>query len=85
MNELEIFKNVFMEHVPNEDNSWRCKHNLYLILEQVRDKLAKKDHCQCKNCKDGYLHWSDCAVHNAPAEPVGECDCDHEKLNKKES
>lgn len=20
-------------------------------------------------------HWSDCAVHNAPALPVGECDC----------
>lgn len=20
-------------------------------------------------------HWSDCAVHNAPAMPVGECDC----------
>jgi len=22
------------------------------------------------------LHWSDCAVHNAPAYPAGECDCD---------
>jgi len=22
------------------------------------------------------LHWSDCAVHNAPAYPPGECDCD---------
>ena len=21
------------------------------------------------------LHWSDCAVHNAPAYPAGECDC----------
>lgn len=20
-------------------------------------------------------HWSDCAVHNAPALPIGECDC----------
>lgn len=20
-------------------------------------------------------HWSDCAVHNEPAHPVGECDC----------
>jgi hypothetical protein len=20
-------------------------------------------------------HWSDCAVHNAPALPLGECDC----------
>ena len=22
------------------------------------------------------LHWSDCAVHNAPAYPAGKCDCD---------
>jgi hypothetical protein len=21
------------------------------------------------------LHWSDCAVHNGPAYPAGECDC----------
>jgi hypothetical protein len=21
------------------------------------------------------LHWSDCAIHNAPAYPAGECDC----------
>jgi len=25
------------------------------------------------------LHWSDCAVHNAPAYPAGECDCGVEK------
>jgi hypothetical protein len=24
-------------------------------------------------------HWSDCAVHNAPAYPAGECDCGVEK------
>ena len=24
----------------------------------------------------GKLHWSDCAVHNGPAYPAGECDCD---------
>ena len=22
-------------------------------------------------------HWSDCALHNAPALPIGECDCDN--------
>jgi hypothetical protein len=31
--------------------------------------------CQCDACKDGVEHASDCAVHNAPAYPVGECDC----------
>jgi hypothetical protein len=25
------------------------------------------------------LHWSDCAVHNAPAYPAGPCDCGVEK------
>ena len=31
--------------------------------------------CQCDACKDGVLHLSDCAVHNAPDLPVGPCDC----------
>jgi len=22
-----------------------------------------------------FSHWSDCAIHNAPAYPAGECDC----------
>jgi len=26
--------------------------------------------------KQESVHWSDCAVHNAPAYPVGLCDCD---------
>ena len=32
-------------------------------------------HCQCTACKNGVLHASDCAVHNGPAYPAGECDC----------
>ena len=32
-------------------------------------------HCQCPACADGTIHASDCAVHNAPALPVGPCDC----------
>lgn len=31
--------------------------------------------CQCKKCKDGVFHLSDCAVHNEPAEPNGRCNC----------
>lgn len=31
--------------------------------------------CVCPACKDGTIHASDCAVHNAPALPVGPCDC----------
>jgi len=40
--------------------------------------------CQCKECRklpDGVGHWSDCAVHNTPADPNGECNCDLCKIN----
>jgi len=37
---------------------------------------AQPAHCQCTACKDGVIHASDCAVHNAPAYPAGKCDCD---------
>ncbi|VVE47111.1 hypothetical protein [Pandoraea anhela] len=34
-----------------------------------------KGHCMCPACRDGVIHASDCAVHNAPALPTGTCDC----------
>lgn len=34
-----------------------------------------QDGCQCSACKADGLHLSSCAVHNAPALPVGPCDC----------
>lgn len=33
------------------------------------------EYCQCPACRKGPLHWSDCAVHNAPSEEPGPCDC----------
>ena len=39
------------------------------------DARAQPAHCQCFACKDGVLHWSDCAVHAGPAYPAGPCDC----------
>ena len=42
---------------------------------QVYTAAAKPAHCQCTACKDGIIHASDCAVHNGPAYPAGECDC----------
>jgi hypothetical protein len=30
---------------------------------------------------DGVGHWSDCAVHNTPADPNGECNCDLCNIN----
>jgi len=37
--------------------------------------------CQCKACEIT-PHLSSCAVHNMPAEPNGECDCDAKSLTK---
>lgn len=31
--------------------------------------------CNCVACQTDGPHASDCAVHNEPAEPKGECDC----------
>lgn len=32
--------------------------------------------CQCKECSIELIHKSDCAVHNEPATPNKECDCE---------
>lgn len=37
---------------------------------EARKKVDEKD-----NDIDTFAHWSDCAVHNEPAEPNGPCDC----------
>lgn len=59
------------------------------ILEQARAEVdaelaaSKLDHCQCPACCGGIIHKSDCAVHNMPHEPNGNCDCmaeDYEAL-----
>jgi hypothetical protein len=34
-----------------------------------------QNRCCCESCKVGVVHFSDCAVHNMPAQPNGECDC----------
>lgn len=31
--------------------------------------------CNCPACFEGKMHDSDCAVHNAPAFPAGDCNC----------
>jgi hypothetical protein len=56
----------------NEDSGGNS--SLDLEIEKALDTS-----CQCPNClkskKQGKIHTSDCAVHNAPAYPIGECDC----------
>jgi hypothetical protein len=39
-------------------------------------------HCGCAACKDGIVHASDCAVHNAPALPTGPCDCQASEITE---
>jgi hypothetical protein len=46
--------------------------------------MALINGCQCKECRklpDGVGHWSDCAVHNEPADPNGECNCSLCRIN----
>lgn len=43
-------------------------------LAGLQQALKQLEGCQCPACKIT-PHASDCAVHNAPAEPAGACDC----------
>ena len=43
-------------------------------LAGLQQALKQIEGCQCPACKIT-PHASDCAVHNAPAEPAGACDC----------
>ena len=43
-------------------------------ITALRERLAQPEHCQCPECQV-VLHASDCAVHNEPAYPKGECNC----------
>ena len=54
--------------------------------------IKKKDElilraCNCNECKIlihslNRIHTSDCAVHNEPMSPKGECNCEQPKLLK---
>lgn len=46
----------------------------YRELETYIQVLTGKI-CGCGECSADYQHKSDCAVHNEPALPKGECDC----------
>jgi hypothetical protein len=57
---------LMLEHCPGE-----------MTEEQMENWAANQvaTHCMCPACKDGVTHASDCDVHNAPALPIGTCDC----------
>ena len=43
--------------------------------KELKSKQDKGETCQCEECQGYKIHRSDCAVHNEPALPKGECDC----------
>jgi len=49
-------------------------------ITAIEKALAQPEPCQCPNCKVT-LHASDCAVHNEPAYPKGECNCGAQQYN----
>ena len=46
-----------------------------LLAEREKNVDPSKESCQCVHCLADGPHDSDCAVHNEPALPIGECDC----------
>ena len=55
-----------------------CREYARRILKAfaAAQPVARADHCQGPECRDGIRHASDCAVHNEPAFPAGPCDCE---------
>ena len=45
-----------------------------LAQSAIKEALTQLEHCQCPECQV-LPHASDCAVHNEPAYPKGECNC----------
>lgn len=47
---------------------------LGLVIGWAMGSVSSAARCGCQACKAA-AHRSDCAVHNAPALPVGACNC----------
>ena len=43
-----------------------------------------KNICNCGMCTQEYQHLSDCAVHNEPALPNGDCNCKAHAVTEEE-
>ena len=48
-------------------------------MTNTEQEKRKDEICQCGACTSSIRHFSDCAVHNAPAMKPGPCDCGAEK------
>jgi hypothetical protein len=55
---------------------------LVRFIENLVLHRLQVDICQCQACQslfkeENAVHYSSCSVHNEPASPNGECDCEH--------
>ena len=51
--------------------------------KEITDIKEALNGCQCPECQVA-IHASDCAVHNEPAYPKGECNCGAQPEQEKE-
>lgn len=64
------------EKLQNVLSQLRERRHLKVSLDDFVSRM-----CQCPECinlmtREYRIHTSDCAVHNMPAEPKGECSCE---------
>ncbi|CBJ38279.1 protein of unknown function [Ralstonia solanacearum CMR15] len=70
-------------HAEDRANTAFARSSMREAAGVLEDK-QQAEHCQCAACKNGVLHASDCAVHNGPALPVGQCDCGKQQVEPSE-
>lgn len=75
-NMLQEFRKIQGEHFDSEGKVYTGNGSDHALAERMLkliNQLEREvDKCQCQACKP---HDSDCAVHNMPAYPNGECNC----------
>jgi hypothetical protein len=74
--QLQQFRDIQGEHFDSDGKIFAGNGREHSLAEQMLkliDQLEREaNRCQCPECRP---HASDCAVHNMPAYPNGECNC----------
>lgn len=78
--QLQEFRKIQKQYFDEEGTLWGglssfCKPMKSIAESMLKliNQLEKELGCQCSACT--IKHDSDCAVHNEPAYPKGECNC----------
>ena len=70
-----------------QDDSNSCLSGLLIrFWAKTMEKKMEHKFCQCNECKKdifakGYVHSSDCCVHNQPEDENAKCNCDKVKID----